>query len=163
MDVNNHFPYAPPNLFVYQGDLLTFDCDIIVHQCNVVSKGAGGLARVLFERFPQANTYVDNPRPHMFGKYEIHPVDSPHFSFVANIFSQYNPGSIDPNSTQYERVIVFEQCLDSIARDPRFNSIGIPFMIGCGLGGGDWNDYKAAIYNVAVANPNVQFSIAKKD
>lgn len=43
---------------VVTGDLLTVEADLIVHQCNCVTKRAKGLAAALFAAFPEADVYA---------------------------------------------------------------------------------------------------------
>jgi hypothetical protein len=53
---------------VVSGDLLAPGFTYIAHQCNCVSRGARGLAKALFARFPHANVYRHrNGRPSVPG------------------------------------------------------------------------------------------------
>ena len=38
-------------------------------------------------------------------------------------------------------------------------SIAFPYLIGCGLAGGEWNDYKAAIESFSSMVPHVRIKI----
>lgn len=45
------------------GDILSGPSfEIVIHQCNCVTSGAGGLAAQIFRRYPTANTYADVSR-----------------------------------------------------------------------------------------------------
>lgn len=113
--------------------------------------------------------------------------------FIVNIFGQYYMGkSIDNNNSISQRIIrqknVDKDLIEGIRLDTRENRINwfqqgldqlsesfivknklidivFPFKIGCGLGGGDWeNDYLPAIEKFAekVKENNVIVTIVKK-
>jgi O-acetyl-ADP-ribose deacetylase (regulator of RNase III) len=52
-----------PGYEVIDGNLLDFHASYIAHQCNCTSKGAKGLAKDLFAKFPQANVYARRKSP----------------------------------------------------------------------------------------------------
>jgi hypothetical protein len=52
----------PINLKRYEGNLLDSDAQYIAHQCNCITTHAAGLSKVLFEKYPWANTYITKHR-----------------------------------------------------------------------------------------------------
>ena len=76
---------------------------------------------------------------------------------IANIFSQYDFGH-DKNYTDYDSLREGLEEVKEFAM-PNHLSIAIPYKIGCGLAGGDWNivykiiedvfdDYDVTIYKL---------------
>lgn len=80
------------------------------------------------------------------------------------MFTQFAPGKsnayykkvselagIDDSTTQ--RLVWFKQCLSALAEelnmDKEIHSIAVPWKIGCGLAGGQWSLYEAAIKEFA--------------
>ena len=71
---------------------------------------------------------------------------------VVAMFAQRNPGlpRTTGNDTDAARLRAFKSCLDEIEKiEPRPRSIAFPFLIGCGLAGGEWRSYEAAIESFA--------------
>ena len=44
---------------------------------------------------------------------------------------------------------MFKKCLAAIAKLPGVRSVAFPYKIGCGLGGGNWVEYRAALEEFA--------------
>ncbi|KAI8471850.1 MAG: hypothetical protein J3K34DRAFT_225393 [Monoraphidium minutum] len=82
---------------------------------------------------------------------------------VVNLFGQLYPG--DPTTrgpdTAAKRLEYFQQGLDALARLEGARSFAFPHLTGCGLGGGDWARYKAALASFAdrVAVPVVLYHL----
>lgn len=71
---------------------------------------------------------------------------------VINMFAQRSPGlaKSSGNDTSVARLRAFSSCLEKIAQmEPRPRSVALPYLIGCGLAGGDWRSYEAAIETFA--------------
>ena len=45
------------------------------------------------------------------------------------------------SQTKENRLQWFKECLDEIEKIEDLESVAFPYKIGCGYGGGDWNDY----------------------
>lgn len=74
-------PAAPPaaaaadsgsKLNIRTGDLLQATEQYIAHQCNCVSRGARGLAKTLFAKYPHANVYQSRKSPSQPGTILVH-------------------------------------------------------------------------------------------
>lgn len=135
---------------VIEGDLLEADTKHICHQCNAVSREAACLAKAIFGRFPYADIYsARDPRPYTPPPYGmpgniIVRGNGEDQRFVINMIAQYYPGV-----SRYENALdgrearrrAFAECLVKIARIPDLGSLGFPWGIGCGLAGGNWDEY----------------------
>lgn len=139
---------------IVKGDLLEAKEKYIAHQCNAVSNQAGGLAHYLFKKFPHADIYKDRPFPYQasgpnFPGHIRITGDGINNRFVINMIAQYYPGSpINENSLldgATARLAYFHKCLGTILKINNVESIAFPYMIGCGLAGGDWSKYKQLI------------------
>lgn len=123
------------------GDLLAIESGVIVHQVNC--RGVtGGLAGALRRKWPQQfDEYIHDCR--VAGSKNIG-----NFTFsvgepgpaIVHLFGQVDPGA----NTDLEAV---ESGLKQIARNLRRDrfykdaEIFAPYLMGCGLGGGRWDEY----------------------
>ena len=70
--------------------------------------------------------------------------------------AQYNKGKPnDYDETYDDRLFWFQQCLNEISSIKDLKSIAFPYLIGCGMAGGEWNDYLEIIQNFANQIPEV--------
>ncbi len=152
-------------LIEVEGDLLEFDkAQYIAHQCNCVSKGAGGIAFYIFEKYPHSDVYTRRTQPSTVGSIEICGGTKEERG-VINLFAQYYPGgsSDHSNDTPELRIKWMKQCLAKIYNNrDKIKSIAFPFQMGCGIAGGDWNIYKELIKKLAVYMPNTDVYIVEK-
>lgn len=139
------------------GDLLSLGDRVkyIAHQCNCVSFGAAGLAKQLFESKPTANVYNTRQVPSELGTIHVTHPDAG-FPGVINMFAQYFPGSFSGGGRDSAtiRLAAFKKCLDAIAEQIFSGAldggpIAFPWHVGCGLAGGHWPEYEAAIQEFA--------------
>lgn len=142
------------------GDLLKIlDVDAIVHQVNCLCVRAHGLSKQIVEKFPWSNIYsqrqaegnknlaVERDRG-IPGTIKI--FKSPVFlrPDIICFLSQWNFGTPDQSyrnipphaDTRRSRLNWFRECLTQL-ENHNITTVGIPWQIGCGLGGGDWNTY----------------------
>lgn len=129
---------------IVDGDLFTAPVDVIAHQCNTKSANVHGFAKFAFQKHPEAHTkeYFDNHQSPMLGDIDCFPVNNCSYKALVNMYSQRYPGPPNPvNKDSKEfRLKWFRSCLDKIAI-MKIDSVGFPYMIGCALGGGKWEDY----------------------
>jgi O-acetyl-ADP-ribose deacetylase (regulator of RNase III) len=149
-------------LTVVRGDLLTAREQFLVHQCNCVSRRAAGLAAALFARFPEADVYAARRAGHdlaLFGHITVH-------GRVINLYGQIAPGraaSPDGGSdTAERRLSAFKSGLREVAALPGLRSVAFPFGIGCGLAGGNWPDYFAALQDFAARVPEARVALYRR-
>ena len=130
------------------GDLLNADERVVCHQTNATSRSACGLARQLFHRYPYADTYRTRTAPSVPGTNDyMHPPQSGSF-VVVNMNAQLRPGRPSASDTGDRRLRWFEACLHRLGQWCRAREIlqvAMPHGIGCGLAGGEWKRYEAAL------------------
>lgn len=145
-----------PIIKVISGDLLDAECKIIAHQCNCVSTRSYGLSSQIAKRFPWANIYSkkysDVPRVPgtikvlkndeitiicMFAQWSV--------SKPTSYYKKYSDklGHSCPDSSE-DRINYFKECLKHID-ELCLEQVAIPYMIGCGLAGGNWKEYEVAL------------------
>lgn len=123
------------------GDITDFpNAKFIAHQCNCVSQGqAAGVARSIFDKYPWADVYKGRILRSSPGTNKI---ISNNEKVVINMFAQYYPGGPkydSDNSTIREKY--FKSCIKAISQRSDIDSIAFPKYIGCGIAGGDWENY----------------------
>jgi len=128
---------------------------IIIHQCNCITKKAKGIAKLLFDTFPDANIYAKRTKQSIPGTINIVKTNG---KIIVNIFGQFNVGYPKlPDETIETRMEWFRQGLDVIALNlDTDKGVAMPYLIGCGPG--DWSKYYEIIYNWASMN-NIQVTL----
>lgn len=150
-----------------EGDLLTFQCDYIVQQCNCLTVRSHGLSESLEKRYPYAMVYSkrrgigrrnltvpeDRDQP---GSYKLFPDDQKIGPTVVALFGQWRPGRLgttyfnsypesNPTETATTRLSWFRHSLFEFGsylwKLNKKVKIALPYEIGCGLAGGNWEDY----------------------
>lgn len=145
---------------VVKKDLLKMNVDVIAHQVNCQGVMGAGLALQIRNKYPEVYaTYRKYcPNSNLLGKIQMVDVGT---HFVANLFAQDKYGT-DKRHTSYEAL---KQCfikLRNYAINNELHSIAIPYNIGCGLAGGDWNTVSKIIKEV-FANESLAIFICKKE
>lgn len=110
----------------------------IAHQCNCFCSFGKGLALTIKKQYPEAykvdrtTAYGDKSKLGSFTKASV-----PGRGVVYNLYGQYKYNS-KQQQTHYKSL---ENALLLACEDCRrlgITSLGLPYGIGCGLGGGDW-------------------------
>lgn len=132
---------------IIKGNLLEASEQYIVHQCNCVTWNAAGIARSIFDKYPyadvysirEATAYQDKPGTILIrgnGENE---------RYIIALMGQVYPGKPIDNYKDIDsaelRQEYFKNGLQKIAELPELKSIALPVQIGCGLAGGNWNEY----------------------
>lgn len=154
---------------IITGDLMFATEKYIAHQTNCVSNGsAGGIARVIFDKYPYADCYSFRKEDSKPGTIDIMG-DGKNNRYIINMHAQYYPGSPRyPDSNKdgtMAREKYFHQCLLKIAKIPDLENIAFPWKIGCGIANGVWAHYLGTLTNFAnfVETKGVKVSIYKRD
>lgn len=125
----------------YFGDICKVPKGIICHQVNCQKKMGKGLALQIRNQFTRH--YIDflNTEPEL-GKVLLTPISSD--LYIAAFYSQDHFG---PKGKTYTNYNAFDRCLIEVNAFAAVHDlqIYIPFKIGCGLGGGDWNIIRSMI------------------
>lgn len=149
-------------------DLLTASEKFIAQQCNCVTVKSHGLSAAISQRFKWANPYSTrkpiSPTRNCADKKStdkpgtVRTLSSPSGPFsVLCLFAQWAPGQAGDYSKYYpseyddtpnNRLKWFKECLDVIDKDESVDSpVAVPYLIGCGLAGGDWEKYSDLLEN----------------
>ena len=137
------------------GDIFNGDENMICHQVNCLGIMGGGIASTIRKKFPQTyihyNAICKNRTPEeLLGKVLFYNENN---RVIANCFGQASIGTSEVQ-TNYEKL---EQCLKKVERDAwkRHLTVAIPYKIGCGLAGGDWQIVEKMIKDIFENSPVV--------
>ena len=151
VDLNvGHFFYRKIKYMkICYGDLLDCDCDIIAHQVNCMGVMGAGLANQIRMTYPKVfedyvNLCVSKGAKALFGT--ISYTKTPRY-WVVNLFGQYNTG-IYKRQTDYEKLGSALELLKEFALNNNLKTIGLPYNLGCGLAGGNWEIVQNMILDV---------------
>jgi len=131
------------------GNLLDFPEGITVlcHQANCQATMGSGIAAQIRERYPEAALAdrdawkAKEAKLGLFSSVKINDTKT-----IVNLYGQYDFKR--GRDTDYEGLYLAMDRLFGViseAKDPSKYVIGIPFGMGCGLGGGDWRIVSAMI------------------
>lgn len=123
-----------------------FDCpeaDIIVHQANCFHTMGAGIAKVIAQKYPEAvkaDKETIKGDKNKLGSFSIG--FGKDRKIIINMYSQYSFSNthIETDYTAMETAL---EEIKLFAKSHHRN-IAIPYKIGCGLAGGDWN----TVYNI---------------
>lgn len=128
---------------VIEGDLLTVDSGLIVHQVNCQGVMGAGVARALYSKYPEVKSeylaFCKGKTPEeLLGHIQLVRV-SPKLT-VANLFTQLDFGNGAVTGIRYTNEPLLVSKLVSL--DDVFTSTGTPvyapYKIGSGLANGNW-------------------------
>lgn len=126
---------------IIAGDLFTTTAPFICHQVNCKGKMGSGVAKQVREKYPMAyKAYLslcndEKCDPHsLLGRAQfIYGTEK----IIVNMFAQDRYGR---DGAQYTDYAAFSSCLYEIGRSVALGErIAMPYKIGCGLAGGNWN------------------------
>ena len=135
-------------MIVVDGDLLDVTEGLVAHQVNCRGVMGAGVARVIAKRYPVVERVyrehcADMEPLSLLGTTLVvvaTDVEPPEEDLlVANVFGQLDPGR--GLQTDYAAV---SAALDGLSRwwgDRDRPTLHVPYMMGCGLAGGDWDIY----------------------
>lgn len=127
----------------------------ILHQCSVSlvcsGKNAGGLAKFIFDRYPETNDYLVTDWNSICQKFNEPTLRLGNYSVtknetltIVNCYTQYYPGApIRKGDRPWDRLKALEKCLDNIYTSVwnQVDPIFVPYLYGCGLAGGEKENY----------------------
>lgn len=151
----------------HTGDITKYiNLDIIIHQANCFHLMQAGVANVLLENYPEIGIEDKKTKygdPEKLGHYTACLTEKPKNIIIFNVYSQFKPGSskgLDENNidSAKNRLNYLECALKSIVENIEIYNInnyhnidnnenintpvkqiriGIPWLIGCGIAGGN--------------------------
>jgi hypothetical protein len=139
---------------IISGNLLDAKEIYICHQCNCVTKTSYGLSKSISNKYVWADLYKIRSKnkttsgemntPGTIIKFE-HPSEPDKFHKIICFMSQIGPKKptarySTQNDTYENRKMWFQECLDILDKD-NYESVAMPYGIGCGLAGGKWSEY----------------------
>jgi hypothetical protein len=149
-------------------DILAVDKGVIVHSVNCIG-AVGGLAGAIARKWPEnAEKYKKYVRHRKFSIMlmgSVFEVNVAHNLIVANLFGQYNVGT-SKQQTEYAALIAgFKSIANTyfVGNDTETTDDGvfginehpialtdiyIPYRIGCGLGGADWETVQDILHQI---------------
>lgn len=151
---------------IINGNILDSTAKYIAHATNCISQKSAGLAKLIFETFPHANTYINRINPNKPGSIDILG-NGINKKYIINMYSMYYPGNSKYPDSSLDglnaREKYFSMCLNSISQIQNLESIAFPFQIMCGLGGGNWDKYLELLenFNQNVEKQNIKVYIYK--
>lgn len=131
---------------------------IIIQQVNCMNKMGAGLAKAIADVYPFVKRgYHEFCKKHehegLLGRYQVSKCDR--YVFV-NMFTQKTYGRTGLH-TDYE--VFFDTLCNICNKVPKGSMIALPYGIGCGLAGGDWDVVSKIIQSVAGYYPELEFHI----
>lgn len=135
------------------GDLLKIESGTLIHQVNCIGC-TGGLAGALRRKWPDAfkrydalcrEAEAENTRP-LLGCFNYTKVGirNPNLAIV-HIFGQVYPG---PNTSLGAVRAALKDFSEWRAEGKDTGPIYAPYKMGCGLGGGNWDEYSALLEEI---------------
>lgn len=155
-----------------KGDILDSQEQYLCQQCNCISVRSHGLSQQIASRYPHANPYALRSqlgrrnhciKDHIAVPGTIDVLGTGDQRRVICMYAQYGmgkPGSYGStiSDSHHEREQWFISCLRKIG-DLHPESIALPYRIGCGLAGGDWDRYLNIIKDWSSDNPSIKIVI----
>ena len=134
---------------IVNGDLLQSNLPLIAHQTNCLGVMGAGIARSIKNKWNLVYTqYVDicknfeYPKD-LLGKCQICATREFPIKFVANLFGVYSftesAAPFENRHTDYDALKKALLNLKAFCEDEKVTEVGIPYKLGCGLAGGDWD------------------------
>lgn len=161
---------------IKNGNLLTAQVDVIVQQSNCIGLYPKGIAKDIKDtlgvdpyvgrRRLDFNLAVEEDRD-IPGTIKLLRTNTNYPKYVACLFSQYamgKPKTYYGDETYEQRLKWFKKCLRALSKcleNYEIKTIGFPFGIGCGLAGGNWNEYLAVINDWTEKNKHLTVFIYK--
>lgn len=145
-------------MIVVNNDLLKTPVKIIAHQVNCQGVMGGGVAKQIKQKYPRVyeiyKTHCCESHEKLLGGY-LAVWSEDHSQLIVNVFGQDNFGR-DKIYTDYKAL---KNGLDNFIKDYRNTfhitleaqiPIAIPYKIGCGLAGGDWDLVSTILENLEI-------------
>ena len=122
---------------IVSGDLFKTKAEYICHQVNCQGRMGSGVAKIVRSRFPEAFEKYKKVCSEGKARLGLTQYVVSKGKVIVNMFAQERYGYDGGRYTSYK---AFAMCLEDIHRSvPKDSTIAMPYKIGCGLGGGNWD------------------------
>lgn len=134
---------------IVNGDLLKADLPIIAHQTNCLGVMGAGIAKSI--KYKWSIVYMQyvnycksfNYSKDLLGKCQVCLTGTKPINLVANLFGEYSfteaVTSYENRHTDYDALKNALLDLKAFCKTEGLAKVGIPYKLGCGLAGGDWD------------------------
>lgn len=147
----------------FDGDLLTSNATIIMHQVNCQKSMSSGVAKCIKEKWPNVfNEYIEYsktlPSNLLLGITQLVPIENGRY--IANLFAQEFYGYNGYRYTSYDAI---DKCLKRLAKKcvtDNITSIAMPYKMSSDRGGADW-DVVLAMVKSAFKDTDITIEIWK--
>lgn len=152
------------SLQIISGDLFDTSAEVICHQVNCMGKMGSGVAKQIRSRYPEVyQEYLafckEGCGDHFWVLGHSQIVSGHDGKIIVNMFAQSSYGYDGGLYTDYA---AFQSCLNEIrSKLPNITSIAMPYKVGCGLGGGDWQTILSYIEDILA--PYYEVELWKKE
>lgn len=126
-------------------DLLVADCEVIAHCANCFCTFGSGVAKQIKEKYPEmysADCKTVNGDKNKLGTISFVELENnsknnifPYYG--VNLYGQYDYGTAS-RKLNYEAIYTSLEKLKDLMVEKGWLSVGFPFLMGCGLAGGNW-------------------------
>jgi O-acetyl-ADP-ribose deacetylase (regulator of RNase III) len=120
---------------IQEGNALEQTKGLILHQANCIGRMGAGIALQIAKKWPDAEqeyiAYCNENGPHGLGTVQFTQLTDD--LWLGNLYGQVAPGH---RATVYE---AYPKALREVVEEFDDSVIHIPYGIGCGLAGGDWD------------------------
>ena len=144
---------------------------LVCHQVNCMGVMGAGLAKQLRDLFPQMYLFYKRvcdrtpDKQSLLGKIDCYPVNYNGYDYtIVSIFGQerYGRGSCFTDYQALRKAFQTIRCMATPLPARPLTRVRIPYRLGCGLAGGDWNIVKSIIQE-ELLDYDVIVEIWKKD
>lgn len=153
-------------LIVVNGDITKVHNAVIVHQVNCQGVMGAGVAKSLYEKWPQVRKdYMGLFKERGLGPHDVfrkvQTVDCGD-NVVCNSFSQFNYGHAHKTGTCYTDADALEHAIDVICRKYPDKTVCVPAYVGCGLAGGNWDEISSRLSRYPVCAVRFEDGVTPK-
>ena len=134
---------------IVNGDLLKSNLSLIAHQTNCLGVMGAGIAKSIKNKWNIVYTQYANfcknleYSKKLLGKCQICTTGWFPTKYVANLFGEYSfTESVAPYENRHTDYNALKKALlklKAFCEDEEVIEVGIPYKLGCGLAGGDWD------------------------
>lgn len=145
-----------------KGNLFSSSAPVLCHQVNCMGSMGAGIAKQVKRLYPGVYAeYRSLCRAHrgreLMGFAQILPADGCEGRYIANCFGQYKT-SLIKQSTEYDALRSSLESVRAWTAEKGIHAAALPYKIGCGYGGGDWETVFGIISDV-FSGPDITVEI----